>query len=151
MRLALLALALSALAASAQNLFVYSTDGKKVLCNPRDIPANAVNLATRQPVLGMHSATPAIKAACGWYRVVPSAVSPGTNQFVFARAYTITGNTAVETLVISNRVRRTPRQRLDRIIADLDGADDDTKVKAAIAQIAAAIADRLQKTEASAK
>lgn len=134
---------IAAFSVQAQNLFVYSTDGKKVLCNPRDIPANAVKLNTKQPVLGMHSATPAVKAACGWYRVVPSTVTPATNQYVAARTYAISGYTAVETLTLSNRVKRTAKQRLDRIFNELNAETEDEKVKVVIGQIAQAIADRI--------
>jgi hypothetical protein len=132
-----------AVSAQAQNLFVFSKDGKTILCNPREIPANAVTITGRQPVLGMHSATPAVKAACGWYRVVQSTEKPAKNQYVAARSYVISGYTALETVVVSNRVKRTAKQRLDQIFNELNAETEDEKVKAVIAQIAKAVADRI--------
>ena len=51
---------------TAQPLYIYSADGKTPACAPRELPSAAVRIDTRQTVLGLHGASAATRAACGW-------------------------------------------------------------------------------------
>lgn len=62
---------LAALAAGAA--FVFSGDGVHAGSAPRELPSQAVRLGTEDVVVGLHALGDEARAACGWYRVVPSA------------------------------------------------------------------------------
>lgn len=134
-------------AAQAAELYVFSPDGKTTACAPRELPSLAVRLDDSKPVLGLHAAAPEVKAACGWYRVAPSAVKIATNQYVAARSYAIAGTVAQESVTLAAVQPRpvpTPRQRIDAIFTSLSsGLSEDAKIRLVLADMAAAITNRL--------
>lgn len=79
-RIAALALS-AALAANAANAFqaVFSADGATAGSSARECPSQGVDLATGKVVVGLHALSDARRAACGWYRLVPSPRPAATN------------------------------------------------------------------------
>ena len=76
MRNAIIIMVLSIVGTAIADQYVYVRDGR-VQSAPRELPAAAVRLDTGETILGMHARTDAVRAACGWYRVVPSAQTAG--------------------------------------------------------------------------
>lgn len=64
-------LASAVLAASAADLYVFSSDATNVLSRPRELPSAAIRLDTREAVFGLHALTDEQRGACGWYRILP--------------------------------------------------------------------------------
>lgn len=138
--LALILLAGSALADS----FIFSKDGK-VISGPRDLPSVGVRLDNGQAVLGLHGASDAVKAACGWYRVIPSAQKAATNQIVTGATYTLGKNTAQEALTFATRVEVTPQARLSALLDAMPGETDDERVSALIRAVAVCVTGKIDK------
>lgn len=155
MRFPIIAACLAFASLACAELYVFSPDGKTPAGAPRELPSLAVRLDDGKAVLGLHAAPPEVKAACGWHRVVPSAVKAATNQYVAARAYAIEGAEAREILTLADRPARpapTARQRIDAIFAALGPAmAEEDKICAVLAETAAAITNRLAAAEAAAK
>jgi hypothetical protein len=124
--------------------FVYVRAGK-VQSAPRELPSAAVRLDTGETILGLHARDDATRAACGWYRVIPSAQKATTGQVVTGRAYTVGKGTAQEVLTFGTLTTRTPEQRIAAILAAMPGATDDERVTALVRAVAAAVTGRLDK------
>jgi hypothetical protein len=124
--------------------FVFVRDGK-VQSAPRELPSAAVRLDTGETILGLHARDDATRAACGWYRVIPSAQKAITSQVVTGRSYAIGKGTVQEVLSYGTRTTRTPEQRIAAILAAMPGATDDERVTALVRAVAAAVTGRLDK------
>ena len=57
---------------AAADLFIFSADGVEVGSKPRELPSQGYNRTTGQVVVGLHARTDAERAACGWWRVIPT-------------------------------------------------------------------------------
>ena len=143
MRAAIVAIMLICVSASAEQ-YIYVRDGK-VASAPRALPSVGVRQDTGTAVLGLHGASDATRAACGWYRVVPSSQKVADAQRVVARNYVIGKGTAQEVLTIADRVIRTPQQRISNVLDAMPGATDDERVSALIRAVAVAVTGRLDK------
>lgn len=78
--------------------YVFSADGVTVGSAPRDLPSQGFDRATGRVVVGLGMRTDAEKAACGWWRVVPTP-QPGivlSNEYWTASGYTFTNNVAYQ-------------------------------------------------------
>lgn len=124
--------------------FVFVHDGK-VQSAPRDLPSVAVRLDTGETILGLHARDDATRAACGWYRVLPSAQKAAAGQVVAGRSYTLGKDTVQEVLTYATRTVQTPQQRIAAILAAMPGATDDERVTALVRAVAAAVTGRLDK------
>jgi hypothetical protein len=124
--------------------FVFVRDGK-VQSSPRDLPSVAVRLDTGETILGMHARTDAARAACGWYRVVPSAQTATKGQVVMGRSYVLGKGTVQEVLTIAERKTRTPEQRIAAALAQVPGATDDERVTALVRAVATVVTGKLDK------
>lgn len=130
--------------ATAQTKYIYAERGA-AQCAPRDLPSVGVRLDTGQSVLGLHGAGTAIREACGWYQVAPSATRPQTNQYVAARIYELGKGGFQEVLVMSNRVTRTvtPQARIEQAFAALSASlTTDDRCTAIVAAVAAVITNK---------
>ena len=123
--------------------FVYSRDGKAVSAGPRDLPSVGVRLDTGWTVLGLHGASDAVRAACGWYRVIPDTAKPASNQVVSGATYTLGKDTAKQTLTFANRITFTPQQRLEMILDAMPGATDDERVSALIQAVSTCVTGKI--------
>ena len=137
----LILLAVSALADS----YVFSKDGKTVSAGPRDLPSVGVRLDDGKVVLGLHGATDATRAACGWYRIIPDQAKAASNQVVAVRSYTIGKETAQETLSFVERITKTPEQRIAALLDAMPGETDDERVSALIKAVAICVTGKLDK------
>lgn len=122
--------------------------GGQVLSEPRALPSVGVRLDTGRAVLGLHGKEDAVKAACGWYRVIPAAPVLGANQYVASRGYTLNKETATEvvTLATIQADTRTPAQRIGEVLDSMPGADDDARVTALVRAVAVAVTNRMSKS-----
>lgn len=138
-------LAIVSASVRAADLYVYAKGGR-VETVPRALPSVGVRLDGKGTVLGLHGADDATKAACGWYRVVPSAQSVSSNQYVAARSYVVRMVTAEEVLAVSNRVARavpTPEQRIAQAYAELPaGMATDKRIAAILAAVARVVTNQ---------
>jgi hypothetical protein len=124
--------------------YVYVRDGK-VQSAPRDLPSVAVRLDTHETILGLHARDDAVRAACGWYRVIPSAQTAAAGQIVTGRSYTVGKSTVQESLSIGERTVLTPEQRIAAVLAAMPGATDDERVTALVRAVAATVTGTLDK------
>ena len=125
--------------------YIYSKDGTTVQTGPRDLPSVGVRLDTGKPVLGLHGASDAVKAACGWYRIIPDAAKAASNPVVAARSYTLGKTTAQEVLSFATRVTITPQARLSALLDAMPGETDDERVSALIKAVAICVTGKLDK------
>lgn len=125
--------------------YIYSKDGTTVQTGPRDLPSVGVRLDTGKPVLGLHGADDATRAACGWYRVIPDQSKVPTNQVVTGATYTLGRDTAQQTLTYATRVTITPQARLSALLDAMPGATDDERVSALIRAVAVCVTGKLDK------
>lgn len=140
-----LALALILLAGSAlADSFVFAKEGK-IISGPRDLPSVGVRLDNGQAVLGLHGASDAVKAACGWFRVIPSAQKAATNQVVVGSTYTLNKDTAQEVLSFGTRETITVQDRLAFILETIPGTNDDARVTALIKAVATCVTGKIDK------
>jgi hypothetical protein len=124
--------------------FVYVRAGK-VQSAPRDLPSVAVRLDTGETILGLHARDDATRAACGWYRVIPSVQKATTGQVVTGRSYTVGKYTVQEVLSYATRTTRTPQQRIAAALAAMPGATDDERVTALVRAVATTVTGTLDK------
>ena len=124
--------------------FVYVRAGK-VQSAPRELPSVAVRQDTGETILGLHARDDATRAACGWYRVIPSAQKAAAGQYVAGRSYTLGKGTAQEVLAIGTRTTRTPQQRIAAALAAMPGATDDERVTALVRAVAVTVTGTLDK------
>ena len=124
--------------------FVYVRAGR-VQSAPRDLPSVAVRLDTGETILGMHARTDAVRAACGWYRVVPSAPTAAKGQVVTGRSYVLGKGTVQEVLTFGTLTTRTPEQRIAAALAAMPGATDDERVTALVRAVATTVTGTLDK------
>lgn len=84
-RIAALTLAAS-LAAPSASAFkaVFSADGSTAGSSARECPSQGVDLQTGKVVVGLHALSDARRAACGWYRLVPTPPPAATNGVRYA-------------------------------------------------------------------
>jgi hypothetical protein len=143
MRLSIVLVLVLVLGASAEQ-FVFVRDGR-VQSAPRDLPSVAVRLDTGETILGLHARTDAARAACGWYRVVPSAQTATKGQVVMGRSYVLGKGTVQEVLTIAERKTRTPEQRIAAALAQVPGATDDERVTALVRAVATVVTGKLDK------
>lgn len=142
---ALAFLIFAAITAHAQDKYIYTTKGEPE-CQPRDLPSVGVRLDTGQYVLGLHGAGATTKAACGWYKVLPTETKLSAEQYVVTRSYVLGKGGFQEVLTTSNRITRvtTPAERIcqafDALPAELT---DDARCTAVIQAVAQAITNRL--------
>lgn len=125
--------------------YIYSKDGTTVQTGPRDLPSVGVRLDNGQAVLGLHGASDSVKAACGWYRVIPDTAKAETNQIVSGRSYTLGKYTAQEVLTFATRKTITPQARLSALLDAMPGETDDERVSALIRAVAVAVTGKLDK------
>lgn len=104
----LLVLMTVTVAASAAN-YVFSKDGFHAGSSPRELPVQAVDLATGKVVVGLHARDDATIAACGWYKLI-EVEKPQTysNEYAAATGYRFSGTSCHQTYTIKWRPR-TPR------------------------------------------
>lgn len=124
--------------------FVFVRDGK-VQSAPRDLPSVAVRLDSGETILGLHARDDATRAACGWYRVVPSLAKAEARQVVTGRSYTVGKYTVQEVLSYATRKTRTPQQRIAAALAAMPGATDDERVSALVRAVAVTVTGTLDK------
>ncbi|MFZ4394147.1 MAG: hypothetical protein ACOYOU_00815 [Kiritimatiellia bacterium] len=118
----------------------------KITSGPRELPSVGVRLDNGQPVLGLHGADDATRAACGWYRVIPTNAILASNQMIVARSYLLNKDTAQEVVVISNFTARvfTPRDRITQMFDELPPAmGNDARCAAIIKAIAQTITNKM--------
>lgn len=58
---------------------VFSKDGKTVGSSARECPTQGVDIGSGKVVVGLHAVTDLRRAACGWYRLIPTEVPTATN------------------------------------------------------------------------
>lgn len=93
-------LILAAAVSPAADLFVFSRDGISVDFPPRELPSVGTRLDTGAPVIGLHAASDATRAACGWYACRDTnAVPPGMR--VTAAAWTLADHAAWHTVTLA--------------------------------------------------
>ena len=143
MRLSIVLVLVLVLGASAEQ-FVFVRDGR-VQSAPRELPSVAVRLDTGETVLGLHARDDATRAACGWFRVVPSAQILAKGQIVTGRSYTLNKATVQEVLAVGTRTTRTPQQRIAAALAAMPGATDDERVTALVRAVATTVTGTLDK------
>lgn len=123
--------------------FIFSKDGK-IISGPRDLPSVGVRLDDGKPVLGLHGASDAVKAACGWFRVIPSTQKAPTNQVVASASYTIGKDTAQEVLAFGVVETFTAQQRLAFAFEEIKGANDDERVSAFVQAVASVVTNKIK-------
>jgi hypothetical protein len=125
--------------------FLFVQDGK-ITSGPRELPSVGVRLDTKQAVLGLHGADDATRAACGWYRVIPSTAKAASNQVVAAQTYTIGKSTAQEVLTLTNVVRKTytAQERIEDIFDDVIATSDSERAGIILKAVAAAVTNRIR-------
>ena len=109
----------------AGDLYVFAGKDGVVATAPRALPALGVALDSRKPVLGLHGASDLERAACGWFRVIPSGAVLASNEVITARTYKVdakTGTALEEVTIVQRepRVALTLRQRLERILDSME-------------------------------
>ena len=109
----------------AADQYIYVGKDGVVATAPRALPALGVALDSRKPVLGLHGASDLERAACGWFRVIPSGAVLASNEVITARTYKVdakTGTALEEVTIVQRepRVALTLRQRLERILDSMD-------------------------------
>jgi hypothetical protein len=144
MRYAIIIMVLSIVRTAIADQYVYVRDGR-VQSAPRELPSVAVRLDTGETILGLHARTDAVRAACGWYRVVPSAQTVTKGQVVTGRSYVLGKCTVQEVLTIAERKTLTPEQRIAAALAAMPGATDDERVTALVRAVATAVTGTLDK------
>ena len=102
-------------------------------------------LDTGETILGLHARDDATRAACGWYRVIPSLQKAAAGQYVAGRSYTLGKATAQEVLSYGTRTTRTPQQRIAAALAAMPGATDDERVTALVRAVATTVTGTLDK------
>ncbi len=124
--------------------FLFIQDGK-IVAGPRELPSVGVRLDNRQPVLGLHGADDATRAACGWFRVIPSTAKAASNQVVSARSYVIGAATAQEVLTLTTVVRKTytAQERIEQIFDGLE-TNDSARAAILIRAMASAMTNRIK-------
>ena len=143
MRLSIVLVLVLVLGASAEQ-FVFVRAGK-LQSAPRELPSVAVNLATGETILGLHARDDATRAACGWFRVIPSLTKLAVGQVITGRSYTLGKDTVQEVLTIGTRTTRTPQQRIAAALAAMPGATDDERVTALVRAVATTVTGTLDK------
>ena len=144
MRYAIIIMVLSIVRMAIADQYVYVLDGR-VQSAPRDLPSVAVRLDSGETILGLHARDDATRAACGWYRVVPSAQTATKEQVVMGRSYVLGKGTVQEVLTIAERKTRTPEQRIAAALAQVPGATDDERVTALVRAVATVVTGKLDK------
>ena len=144
MRNAIFIMVLSIVGTAIADQYVYVRDGR-IQSAPRELPAAAVRLDTGETILGMHARTDAVRAACGWYRVVPSAQTATKGQVVTGRSYVLGKGTVQEVLAFGTRTTLTPQQRIAAALAAMPGATDDERVTALVRAVAMTVTGTLDK------
>lgn len=136
--------ALLAGVAAAAEQYVYVKDGA-VKCRPRDLPSVGVRQDTGQAVAGLHGTTDAVKAACGWYKVLPSLQQAGSNQVVQATSYTVGRYTVQAVHQYAERRTVTLAERTRALFdhPELQGKSADDKAAEVIKAVAEAVTNRL--------
>jgi hypothetical protein len=124
--------------------YVFVRDGA-VQSAPRELPSAGISRDTGETLLGLHARDDATRAACGWFRVVPSTQATPKGQYVMGRSYAIGKSTVQEVLVFGTRIKRTPEQRIAAVLASMPAATDDERVSALVRAVAVAITGRLDK------
>lgn len=71
-RFIILLLSACCLASAAADLFIFSADGVEVGSKPRELPSQGYDRVTGRVVVGLHARTDLERAACGWWRVIPT-------------------------------------------------------------------------------
>lgn len=147
MKQTIMAMVVAVLAGMVQaQQYVYVRAGT-VQSAPRELPSVGVRLDNGKTVLGLHGSTDAVRAACGWYRVIP-AEAPAKGLAVVARSYKVEKTSAREVLTLTNRVVRsvTLEQKLARAWDALPvGMTDDQRCAAVVAAVAQTITGRVSK------
>jgi hypothetical protein len=143
MRLSIVLVLVLVLGARADQ-FVYVRAGR-VQSAPRELPSAGLRLDNGQAVLGLHARDDATRAACGWFRVVPSARATPQGQVVTGRSYTIGKATVQEALTFGTRITITPEQRIAAVLASMPAATDDERVSALVRAVAVAVTGTLDK------
>ena len=95
---AICALLFGGMNAAAQDKFIFSADGMTVGSAPRELPSQGFDRVTGQVVVGLHMRTDAERAACGWWRIVPTP-QPGivfSNEYWAVTGYTFTNSVACQ-------------------------------------------------------
>lgn len=144
--LSIIAIVLGACFCTVADQFVYVRDGK-VASAPRELPSCGVDGRTGEVVLGLHGAAEAQRAACGWYRVIPSKVALASNQVVRARSYMVGKTSVQEVLTVDTRKTRTVRERMAAVFAspELAAMTEEARCAAVIGAVAQVVTQRLEK------
>lgn len=147
MRAAIVAIMLICVSASAEQ-YIYVRDGK-VASAPRALPSVGVRQDTGTAVLGLHGASDATRAACGWFRVVPSPVvpDPAKGEWVADRSYRVDKNTVQEVVALKTRVVLSPEDRVLAVFLApaLVAMTEEARCAAVIHAVAQVITQRLDK------
>ena len=136
MLLACLMIAIGGMTAAAQDKYVFSADGATVGSAPRELPSQGYDRQTGQVVVGLHLRTDAEKAACGWWRIVPTP-QPGivlSNEYWVASGYTFTNSVAYQSWEKKWRKVRPRRFSKLKVVDALTQAGAWPQVKAWIEQ-----------------
>ena len=72
MRKSLLLVLMSACCSLAADRFVFSSDGVTAGSSERELPSQGYDRVTGRVVVGLHARTDEERAACGWWRVIPT-------------------------------------------------------------------------------
>lgn len=94
MRTLALLIVLTACSASGAESFMFSRDGSNLVTDAVALPSCGVRLDNGTAVLGLHGASDADRAACGWYRAVNTNAAPEGMREA-SRAWRVVGCEAV--------------------------------------------------------
>lgn len=145
-RVVVLAAMLAASWAMAADQYVFVLGGK-VASAPRDLPSVGVRLDSGRAVLGLHGASDSVKAACGWYRVIPSVVKAAEGEYVASRSYTVNKETVQEVVSVAKVPvdTRTPAERIGEVMDSIVAESTDARVSALVRAVATAVTGRVAK------
>lgn len=143
-RLAAILMLGAALGAGAADEYVFVQKGE-VRSAPRGLPAVGVRLDTGEAVLGLHGRSDAERAACGWFRVLPSRSKAAKGKVVTGRTYTVLRDTVQEVLEFGERRIITPEQRVKAALQAMPGKTDDERVSALVRAVAVTVTGTLDR------
>ena len=124
--------------------FVFVRDGR-VQSAPRGLPSVGVRLDTGEAVLGLHGRSDAERAACGWFRVLPSREIAARGEVVTGRTYTVLRDTVQEVLEYGEQRIITPEQRVKAALQAMPGKTDDERVSALVRAVAVTVTGTLDR------
>lgn len=118
------ALALACACLARAEMFVFSRDGTNIVSAPRELPSVGTRLKDGAPVVGLHAASPAVRAACGWYLCSDTNVVPA-GMMLSNSVWRIKGTAAVRECAYRPVTVRPKVDGMQRLREALKGLTDE--------------------------